>query len=155
VIEQLAKLCCDRAWLDSHMVGKLLNPGRLRSIMTVIYCRARAIRSRYLEAGCTPAEKRAINVLKEWLSPEQLAQYESHRYFDVIGEQSGKRYRIRYGTSMNVCQIDSRGRMVEGLCFAPNEILVAGDIMLTQKIAFESDEWNVLAVARTFRPTWH
>ena len=93
--------------------------------------------------------------MKEWLSPEQLAQYEFYRYFDVIGGQSGKRYRIRYGTSMNICELDSRGRMIAGLCFSPNEVLVAGDVMLTQKIALETDECSALAVARRFTPTWH
>jgi hypothetical protein len=31
-----------------------------------------------------------ITLLKEWLSPEQLAQFESHSFFDVIGKHSGK-----------------------------------------------------------------
>ena len=54
---------------------------------------------------------------------------------------------------MNVSEIDQRGRMIAGLCFAPEEDLVAGDVMLTQKIA-ETDEWSALAVARRFMPTW-
>ena len=29
-----------------------------------------------------------------------------------------------------------------GLCFVPNETLVAGDVMLAQKIALETDEWG-------------
>jgi len=115
---------------------------RFRWIIVGISRGARAIGNCYLEAGCTQAEIRAVNLLKEWLSPEQLAQYESYRYFDVIGGQSGKRYRIRYGTSMNICEIDSRGRTIEGLCFAPNEILVAADVMLTQKI-----DWKPTNVA--------
>ena len=92
--------------------------------------------------------------MKEWLSPEQLAQYEFYRYFDVIGGQTGKRYRIRYGTATNICEMDSRGRMIAGLCFFPNEVLVAGDVMLTQKIALEAEECRALAVARRFTPTW-
>jgi len=94
-------------------------------------------------------------LLKEWLSLEQLAQYETHRYFDVIGRQSGKRYRIRYGTGMNITQIGSRGNVEAGLCFVPREPLVAGDVMLAQKIALETDEWSALAVAKRFSPTWH
>ena len=117
--------------------------------------RARAIRNWYLESGCTQAEIRGINLLKEWLSPEQLAQYECYRYFDVIGRQSGKRYRIRYGSAMNICEMDSRGRIAAGWCFAPHETLVAGDVMLAQKIALETDEWSALAVARKFIPVWH
>ena len=94
------------------------------------------------------------HIAEEWLSPEQLAQYESYRYFDVIGGQSGKRYRIRHGTAMNIWEMDSGGRMIAGLCFVPEEALVAGDVMLTQKIALETDEYNALAVARRFSPTW-
>ena len=93
------------------MFGNLLNVDRLRGIITVGARRARALVNWYLEAGCTQSERRGINLLKEWLSPEQLAQFESYRYFDVIGRQSGKRYRISYGTAMNICELDSRGKM--------------------------------------------
>ena len=108
----------------------------------------------YLEAGYTQAEIRGINLLKEWLSPEQLAQYKSYGYFDVFGRQSGKRYRIRYGAAMNICEMDSRGRIAVGWCFVPHETLVAGDVMLAQKIALETDEWSALAVAKKFIPVW-
>ena len=52
-------------------------------------------------------EARGLALLKAWLSPEQLAQYRLYRHFDVTGCHSGKRYRIRYGVSMNVCELDS------------------------------------------------
>jgi hypothetical protein len=60
------------------MFGNLLNMDRLRRIITVGASRARAFRKWYLEAGYTQAEIRGINLLKEWLSPEQLAQYQSY-----------------------------------------------------------------------------
>jgi len=41
------------------------------------------------------AEKRGLVLLKQWLSPAQLAQYENHGYFELTGGESGKRYRIR------------------------------------------------------------
>ena len=128
---------------------------RLRRLIVDGSRRASALRARYLEAGYTEAEKHGIKLLKEWLSPEQLAQYESCRYFDVVGRQTGKRYRIWYGSGMNICEIDSRGKLAAGLCFVPIEPLVAGDVMLAQKIALETDEWSALAVARRFSPTWH
>ena len=137
------------------MFGELLNTDRLRRIMMVAARRARAIGNWCLEAGYTQAENRGNNLLKQWLSPEQLAQYESYRYFDVIGDQSGKRYRIRYGIAMNVCEMNSRGKIAAGLCFVPNETLVAGDVMLAQKIALETDEWRALAVAIKFKPIRH
>ena len=58
------------------MFGTLLNANRLRQIIIAASRRTRAIGNRYLEAGCTQEEIRGINLLKEWLSPEQLAQYE-------------------------------------------------------------------------------
>ena len=61
------------------MFGNLLNVDRLRRIITVGARRARALVNWYLEAGCTQSERRGINLLKQWLSPEQLAQ------FDLIG----------------------------------------------------------------------
>jgi hypothetical protein len=137
------------------MLRNLLKTDRLRRILVVASRRARAIGNRCFEAGCTQAELRGISLLKGWLSPEQLTQYESYRYFDVIGGQSGKRYRIRYGAGMNIFEIDSRGRRLAGLCFVPSETLVAGDVMLAQKIALETDEWSALAVARRFAPIWH
>lgn len=132
------------------MLRNLLNTYRLRQIIMVASRRARAFRNWYFEAGCTEAELNGIRLLKEWLSPEQLAQYESYQYFDVTGLQSGKRYRIRYGIGMNIYEIDSRGRKLTGLCFVPGETSIAGDIMLAQKIALETDESNALAVARRF-----
>jgi hypothetical protein len=92
--------------------------------------------------------------LKEWLSPEQFAQYDAKSYFEVTGCHSGKRYRINHGTSMNIHELDGAGRPRVGWCFAPKGYLVAGDVMLAQKIALETDERGALAVAnRFFVPT--
>jgi hypothetical protein len=92
--------------------------------------------------------------LKEWLSPEQSAQYDAKSYIEVTGCHSGKRYRISHGTSMNILELDSAGRPRLGWCFAPKGYLVAGDVMLAQKIALETDERGALAVAnRFFVPT--
>ena len=91
------------------MFRSLLNLDRFRRITAIAAGRARALRNWYLEAGYTQEETRGINLLKQWLSPEQLAQYESHRYFDVIGRQSGKHYRTLFGTAMNIREMDPRG----------------------------------------------
>jgi hypothetical protein len=54
---------------------------------------------------------------------------------------------------MNIHEIDRAGRARIGWCFVPNAYLVAGDVMLAQKIALETDERGALAVAKTFIPT--
>ena len=82
-------------------------------------------------------------------------QFNAHRYFDVIGCHSRKRYRIRYGTATNIYELDRAGRPQSVLCFVPNRPLAAGDVMLAQKIALETDEWSALAVAKRFIPSWH
>jgi hypothetical protein len=92
--------------------------------------------------------------LREWLSPEQLAQYDAHRYFYVTGCHSGKRYRIRHGTGTNIQELDDAGRPIAGWCFVPRDCLVAGDVMLAQKIALETNERGALAVARHFATRW-
>ena len=114
--------------------------------------RARAIRNQYFEAGCTQAELQGITLMKEWLSPEQLASPTG--ILMLLVSQSGKRYRIRYGVGMNIYEVDSRGKRLTGLCFVPSETLVAGDVMLAQKISLESDESSALSVARRFVPIW-
>ncbi len=88
--------------------------------------------------------------MREWLSPEQLAQYDAHNFFEVTGCHTGKRYQIRHGMGMNVYELDDSGRPRAGWCFVPKDHLVAGDVMLAQKIALETDERAALAVAHRF-----
>jgi len=95
-------------------------------------------------------EARGITLLRQWLSPEQQAQFASSKYFEVVGCDSGRRYRIRHGTGTNVHEVDDAGRPVVGWCFVPSGHLVAGDVMLAQKIALETNERAALAVANRF-----
>ncbi len=71
------------------------------------------------------SEARGLELLKEWLSPEQFAQYDAKSYFEVTGCHSGKRYRICHGTSMNIYELDGAGRPRVGLCFVPKGYLVS------------------------------
>jgi hypothetical protein len=95
-------------------------------------------------------EARGITLLREWLSPEQQAQLDASKCFDVVGCDSGRRYRIGHGTGTNVHELDDAGRPVMGWCFVPSGHLVAGDVMLAQKIALETNERAALAVANKF-----
>jgi hypothetical protein len=111
---------------------------------------ARAFRDWYQRPGTS--ELRGRKLLREWLSPDQLAQYDAHNYFEVTGSHTGKRYRIRHGMGANVYELDDAGRQRAGWCFVPKDQLVAGDVMLAQKIAIETDEHGALAVANEFEP---
>jgi hypothetical protein len=112
----------------------------------------RGLREKVRSAHPNVREARGLKLLKEWLSPEQLAQYNSSGFFDVIGCDSGTRYRVHHGAAMNVVEIDDVGGILAGWCFIPKACLVAGDVMLAQKIALETDEHGALAVARSFTP---
>jgi hypothetical protein len=65
--------------------------------------------------------------------------------------QEGK-YRVHTGTRMNVHELDEAGRPKMGWCFVPSGSLVAGDIMLAQKVALEAFEYSALAAAKRFMP---
>jgi len=98
-------------------------------------------------------ENRAIRgmfLLRQWLSPQQRQQLECFNYFEVVGCDSGKSYRIQQGVCQNVFELDSDGRPRVGWCFVPQGNLVPGDVMLAQKIALETDEWGALAIAKQF-----
>ena len=92
-------------------------------------------------------EARALTLLKEWLSPKQRACYERFRYFDVVGSDTGKHFRIHHGTQTNIEELSHTGHHVCKWCFVPDGDLVAGDVMLAQKIALETNERKALSVA--------
>jgi hypothetical protein len=51
---------------------------------------------------------------------------------------------------MNIHELDGAGCPCAGWCFVPKGHLVAGDNMLAQEIALETDERGALAVANRF-----
>jgi hypothetical protein len=54
--------------------------------------------------GYVGREARGLELLKEWLSPEQFAQYDAKSYFEVTGCHSGKRYQNSHGTGI-ICPV--------------------------------------------------
>ena len=72
----------------------------------------------------------------------------------MIGGQTGRRYRVHDMNSINVEELDSEGHCVKKLCFQPEGLLVAGDVLLAQKIALELYELEALCVANAY-PSHH
>jgi len=97
---------------------------------------------------------RGMNLLVEHLSPAQRAQYGRFKYFDVVGGNSGRRYRIRHGQVLNVEVLDSTGHCMCLLCFMPRGHLPVGDVMLAQKLALEAFEAEAIKVAH-MSPSLH
>jgi hypothetical protein len=99
------------------------------------------------------SEACSVRLLLKWLSPDQREQFDDSGFFDVVGSDSGRRYRIYDGIEPpNVYEIDDVGRRIMGLCFMPAGHLPRGDLILAQKISLETDEPHVLKVARRFSP---
>jgi hypothetical protein len=111
--------------------------------------KVQALRERYKTME-NIREARGITLLREWLSREQQAQFDASRSFDVIGCDSGKRYRIHHSPGTNVHELNDAGRPIMGWCFIPSGHLAAGDVMLAQKIALETNERAALTVANRF-----
>jgi hypothetical protein len=99
----------------------------------------------------TEADARALALLRSWLTPEQDEQWAARGEFDVIGSDTGTRYRITCRTIMNVHQLDEVGQSVAHWCFAPEGALALGDNLLAQKIALETMERQALAIANSQR----
>jgi hypothetical protein len=116
----------------------------LSACATLMFVIVRAERTR---APSLEAEQKAHALLCAWLSPEQAQQYSSQKHFEVIGSDTGTRYRIRHGRMVNIDQLDSAGDRVCVLCVVPEGNLAASDCMLAQKIALEMFETKALAIA--------
>jgi hypothetical protein len=118
----------DRAWAELTLAGSRRVPDPES---------ARARRA---------AERRGMDLLKEWLSQRQRDDLKRHGSFEVVGS-GGSRFRIHAFATFNVELLDGRGGTVDFYCFVPEGNLVLGDQMLAQKIALETDERAALAVA--------
>jgi hypothetical protein len=100
------------------------------------------------------AEERSQHLLRSWLSPEQLAQYDIFGFFMAVGSDTGKCYRICRGRIFNIQELGPDGREDRAWCFTP-EGVATGDVNLAQKIALENFETKALRIANQSRAsTW-
>jgi hypothetical protein len=124
---------------------------RLGQPLRVDRLRIDALRQLYRQSLAeNESEARSLRLLRHWLSPDQRSQFDDLGYFEVVGCDTGRRYRIYHGSATNVYEIDHAGCLNVGRCFMPVGNLVAGDVMLAQKIALETNECGALAVAKGF-----
>lgn len=103
-----------------------------------------------VEVGTPEAQARGLELFRAGLTEAQRAEYDRERAFRVRGGMTGKQYRIKHGRQMNIEELDAAGNRVCGWCFLPKGGLVAGDIMLAQKLALELYEEEALRVANRF-----
>jgi hypothetical protein len=100
------------------------------------------------------AEERSQHLLRSWLSPEQVAQYDILGHFTVVGSDSGKRYRILRGRAFNIQELNADDTEDCTCCFT-SEGVPTGDVNLAQKIALENFENQALRIAnQSSASTW-
>jgi hypothetical protein len=128
-----------------------VDSAREGSDVTVISAGVRDWRAVPIELHEAERQARGEKLLREWLSPAQLKQYEERCCFEVTGADTGTRYKILRGRTFNVHELDREGSVRDSLCFGPEGSLVEGDVMLAQKIALETDERAALKVANRSR----
>jgi hypothetical protein len=83
------------------------------------------------------ANRKAIELLKSCLTPEQKEEYERMKCFHLI--VGDKKYRIKQGSHGNVELIDKDGRVKRTFCVQPRGV-PEGDAMLAQKLLLATDE---------------
>jgi hypothetical protein len=96
------------------------------------------------------ARERAKDLLFSWLTPEQKTTAEVHRYFDVVGNSSGRTYRIYMHTiTNNVKELDKHGRGVRTHCCYPMDTgaIPEYDTFLAQALSITANEREWLRVA--------
>lgn len=96
---------------------------------------------------------RSLELLNEWLTPEQRESLAVNKYFAVTGSIGG-RYHINYGTVNNIECIRRDGKPNQVLCAVPVDHVPIGDQLLAQKIALETDEIAVHKVANVAVANW-
>lgn len=94
------------------------------------------------------AHAKAIELLKSWLSADQLREFEKDARFTVQGSDTGTHYRLISEHSYNILELDKEGALTgQKYCVVPSASVAMGDQLLAQKIWLETDETRTLKIA--------
>lgn len=97
------------------------------------------------------AEQKALQLLRENITPEQWRQLEAHGFFEVLGLKTGNRYRIKKGFAGNVVKLTPKGEPEVQYCIHPDMRVPDQDAMLAQKLLLECNEELFLKTANATR----
>jgi hypothetical protein len=98
------------------------------------------------------AQRRALRLLRSWLPPAQVEQFQRSRCFTVTGSAGG-RYRLHpdTGTTQRVERHGKRDYAVESYCLhPPDQRLPPADISLAHYLLLVTDEPRFLALANAY-----
>lgn len=100
--------------------------------------------------GWSRAERRATNLLRDVLTPEQCRQLLWHGYLEVPSPHSaGRVYRVPRARGGFV-QVIENGKAVMRLCVQPVERLPDADVVVLHKLMIEANEETYLQKANKY-----
>lgn len=99
--------------------------------------------------GWTRAERRASDLLRDTLTPEQLNQLFGRGYLEIPSPSEPERvYRVPKGRGY--VQVMENGRATMRLCLQPVECLPDSDVVVLHKLMIEANEETYLQKANKY-----
>ena len=99
--------------------------------------------------GLLRAERRAADLLRDVLTPEQFRQLTWSGYLEIPSSTEPHRV-YRVPLAKGYVQVVEQGRTVMRLCVQPIEYLPDADVVVLHKLMIEADEENYLLRANKY-----
>jgi hypothetical protein len=99
--------------------------------------------------GLLRAERRAADLLRDVLTPEQFRQLTWSGYLEIPSSTEPQRV-YRVPLAKGYVQVVEHGRTVMRLCVQPIEYLPDADVVVLHKLMIEADEENYLLKANKY-----
>ena len=99
--------------------------------------------------GWSRAERRAADLLRDILTPEQVRQLLWHGYLEIPSPHEPQRV-YRVPKSKGYVQVIENGRATMRLCLQPVECLPDADIVVLHKLMIEANEETYLQKANKY-----
>lgn len=99
--------------------------------------------------GWSRAERRAADLLRDILTPEQLRQLIWRGYLEIPSPSAPQRV-YRVPRTKGYVQVFENGRATMRLCLQPVECLPDADVVILHKLMIEANEENYLQKANKY-----
>lgn len=118
--------------------------------LTILVCALLIwITARYIW-NTSQAERRAMHLMKEILTPQEFRQLFWRGYLDIPSTLAPQRV-YRVPRSDGYVQVRENGHTIMGLCLQPIERLPRADVVILHKLMIEAQEEFYLQTANKFR----
>jgi hypothetical protein len=99
--------------------------------------------------GWSRAERRAANLLRDTLTPEQIRQLTWRGYLEIPSPTEPQRV-YRVPRTKGYVQVIENGRAIMRLCLQPVECLPDADVVVLHKLMIEANEETYLQKANKY-----